>query len=115
MIRPGIFSSKNSNNSSEAHLFSSYLVSRQQELANKQAAELSNLNQTDANISSYGFCLNPANLIPNQQIVSTHLINSQARNETSNLIGNQTNNQNTNKWANMLINYLEDNDENNAY
>jgi len=111
MIRPSIFNSKISNNSSEPHLFSSSLVSRQQELANKQAAELSNLNQTDANINSYGFCLNPANLHPNQQISSTHLINSQA----SNLIGNQTNNQSTNKWVTILINYLEDNDESNYF
>jgi len=113
----------NSNNSNTTELVTTSSSLSRQKLLDKQAAELKNIGQNTLTIRDYGFCLQPSNLILNQQINSNQSNSANNNNFLFNSSEKQTINGNSNKtnshssspkWVNLLISYLEDRDENSS-
>jgi len=113
----------NSNNSNTTELVTTSSSLSRQKLLDKQAAELKNIGQNNLTIRDYGFCLQPSNLILNQQINSNQSNSANNNNFLFNSSEKQTINGNSNKtnshssspkWVNLLISYLEDRDENSS-
>lgn len=113
----------NSNNSNTTELVTTSSSLSRQKLLDKQAAELKNIGQNTLTIRDYGFCLQPSNLILNQQINSNQSNSANNNNFLFNSSEKQTINGNSNKtnshssspkWVNLLISFLEDRDENSS-